>query len=338
MYQREAKVTLEFQNVIDAPPVPLNQLYGQSTSNDTITITSWRKQWIDQFEANHKKYGPFKDKSIGRFFNCYRHKPVIVAGSGPSLKVNAAELKNRDGIPLVSCLHNFHFLEDLGVEPDFYVTLDAGAVTIEEVSEGGTKTADEYWALTKNRTLLAFAGSHPDLLAKWQGPIYFFNCPVPDQEYVDTTKKIENFNTMVSTGGNVLGACYYISKAIFGSNPVAFIGADFSFSKERKFHAWDSKYDKDIGLCLKATDVFGNAVKTWQSYFNFKCWFDFMSIKVPGITINCTEGGIFGSYPEGNIASIRQMGLKEFLDMYNINHHVKAQCENPELESQTILF
>jgi hypothetical protein len=337
MYQRKAEMTLEFQNVIDAPPVDMNTLYGQSTSNDSITITSWRDIWIKQVQENHKKYGPFKDKGIGRFFNAYKHKPVIVAGSGPSLKVNAHELKNRDGIPLVSCLHNFHYFEDLGLEPDFYVTLDSGEVTIDEVSEGGTKTPEEYWAITKNRVLLAFIGTHPDLLAKWQGPVYFFNCPVPDKGYVDAVKALEPFYTMVSTGGNVLGASYYIAKAIFGAGTIAFIGADFSF-KENKFHAWDSKYDKNIGRVMKATDVFGNAVKTWQSYFNFKCWFDFMSLRVPQIIINCTEGGIFGAYAEGNIASVKQMGLKEFLDMQNINHHVKAQCEQPDVESDTILF
>jgi hypothetical protein len=260
-----------------------------------------------------------------------------VAGSGPSLQVNAHELKNRNGIPLVSCLHNFHYFEDLGLEPDFYVTLDSGDVTIEEVSEGGTKTPEEYWAITKDRVLLAFIGTHPGLLAKWQGPVYFFNCPVPSKEYVDAVDSLETFYTMVSTGGNVLGASYYIAKAIFGAGTIAFIGADFSF-KNNKFHAWDSKYDKNIGRVLKATDVFGNAVKTWQSYFNFKCWFDHMAELIPQQIINCTEGGIFGSYAEGNIASVKQMGLKQFLDMLNMNHHVEAQCKQPDVKTDVILF
>jgi hypothetical protein len=337
MYQRKAEVTLEFQNVIDVPPVDLKTLYGQATSNDSITIESWRQTWISQTQANHKKFGPFKERGIGRFYNAYKQLPVIVAGSGPSLAVNSHELKNRNGIPLVSCLHNFHFFEDLGVEPDFYVTLDSGPVTIEEVSEGGTKTPEEYWAMTKERVLLAFIGTHPDLLAKWQGPIYFFNCPVPDKAYVDAVKELETFSTMVSTGGNVLGACYYIAKAIFGAGTVAFIGADFSF-QNNKFHPWDSKYDSQMGRVIKAYDVFGNSVKTWQSYFNFKCWFDHRAMVVPQTIINCTEGGIFGSYAEGNISAVRQMGLKEFLDMQNINHHVEAQCKQPEVESDVILF
>lgn len=338
MYQRKSEILLEFQNVIDQPPVEPNNLYRQSCSNDTITIESWRPTWIGQVKENHKKFGPFKDKSLGRMFNYNKLKPAIVAGSGPSLKVNAEKLKERGDIPLISCLHNFHYFEDLGLDPEFYVTLDAGPVTIEEVSEGGTKTAEEYWALTKNRTLLAFVGTNPTLLEKWQGPIYFYTCPVPDKAFQDETKAVENFNTLVSTGGNVLGACYYIAKAIMGSNPIAFVGADFSFSYDKKFHAWDSKYDASLGQVMKVTDVFGNKRLTWASYYNFKCWFDFMSMKVPGITINCTEGGIFGAYTEGNIASVQQMGLEQFLKMYNLNDILRPQCESPDVEANTILF
>lgn len=324
--------------MIEAPPVSKDQLWKQSTSNDGITIESWRRPWIDQIKANHTKYGPFKEKSIGRLFNSYRHKPAIVAGAGPSLKVNAHLLKDRDGIPLISCLHNFHYLEDIGAAPDFYVTLDAGPVTIEEVSEGGSKTADEYWEVTKDRTLLAFIGTHPDLLSKWQGQVLFFNCPVPDDAYTKETEAIEKFHMQVSTGGNVLGACYYIAKAICGANPIGFVGADFCFSYEKKFHAWDSKYDAKLGHVMKATDIFGNKVLTWQSYWNFKCWFDYMAMRVPGITINCTEGGIFGAYPDGNIADVKQMSLEQFLEMYNLTRHIKDQCETPDADANAILF
>jgi hypothetical protein len=61
---------------------------------------------------------------------------------------------------------------------------------------------------------------------------------------------------------------------------------------------------------VRATDVFGHRVKTWQSYYNFKCWFESRACSVPGTYINATEGGILGSYPEGNIEQIKQMAFK----------------------------
>ncbi len=337
MYERKAEITLEFQNMIEHAPVPVKALYRQACSNDEVTVNSWRAQWISQTKTNYKKFGSWKEHSIGKLFELYKLKPCIVAGSGPSLKANAHELKNRRDIPLVSCLHNFHYFEDLDLAPEFYVTLDSGAVTIEEVTEGGTKDAEWYWERTRERKLVAFIGTHPDLLEKWRGEIYLFNCPVPDKAFEDAVAELERFPCLVSTGGNVLGASFYIARAIFGANPIAFIGADFSFSYHKKFHAWDSKYDANLGHVMKATDVFGNKVLTWQSYHNFKCWFDAMCSQVPGLFINCTEGGIFGAYPEGNISAVKQMGLKSFIDMYYAHDHVKDQMGNKDAEMK-ILF
>lgn len=335
---RKAEIILEYQNYIESPPVPKERLYGQACSSDSVTIDSWRDQWISQIKANHKRFGSFAEHGIGKLFGKAERQPVIIAGAGPSLKVNGSLLKDRKGIPLISCLHNFHFLEDNEAPADLYVTLDAGEVTIEEVSEGGKRTPEEYWALTKDRKLAAFIGTHPTLLEKWQGEIYFFNAPVPDQAYSTAISEVEQFNTYVSTGGNVLGACLYIAKGIYGGNPVAFVGADFAFGYDKKFHAWDSKYDKNLGYVLKACDVYGNKVLTWQSYHNFKSWFDYIALQVPGLYINCTEGGTFGAYPEGNLMAIRQMELGSFLGMYRMHEELRNQCENPKTEERKLLF
>jgi hypothetical protein len=335
---RNIDIDLEFQNQISGPPVSPKQLHNQACSNDEVTVNHWRDIWISQTKENHKNFGPFAARSAGKFHNLFYQKPCIVAGAGPSLKNNVDQLKDRKGMALISCLHNYHFLEDRGIEPDFYVTLDAGPVTIEEVAEGGTKTPEEYWASTKNKKLLAFIGSHPELLKKWQGEIYFFNAPMPDKACVDALDAVERFNLWVSSGGNVLGACFYIAKAIMGANPVVFVGADFSFSYNNRFHPFDSKYDKNVGAVSYATDVYGIRVKTWQSYMNFKCWFEAKVCSVPGIYINATEGGIFGSYPDGNIQQIKQMTLSEVIRMYSLSEDMRAQCEATDNNERMILF
>lgn len=337
---KKAEVILEYQNLIDQPPASPQQLYSQACSNDDTTVQSWRPTWISQTIENKKHFGSFKSHAIGEIFGLYQHRPVIIVGSGPSLKGNAHKLKDRGSIPVVSCLHNFHYLEDLGVAPEYYVSLDAGPVTIDEVSEGGTKTSEEYWELTKQRTLLCYIGSHPDLLKKWRGKVLFFNCPMP-QAGADVAKEIdaiEPFHQYVSSGGNVLGACLYIAKGYLGAHSIIFTGADFCFSYEHKFHAWDSKYDQNIGHCVPLTDVYGIRRKTWQSYANFKSWFDFISTRVPGEWINASEGGCLGSYPQGNIASFKYMDLEEVFKMYNMNSHIKCSIENPEKDSKIILF
>ena len=148
-----------------------------------------------------------------------------------------------------------------------------------------------------------------------------------------------NFSLFFNTGGNALGGCYYMARAILGACPVAFVGADFSFSEKNKFHAWDSPYDKMFSGLLPVTNIFGNRVFTWQSYYNFSKWFEYMAIGGkggnPSLFYNCTEGGILGAYPQGNVRQIIQMPLSQFI--YCFTQH-KTMMKISNENSQTLLF
>lgn len=341
-----AKVLLEYQPVIWQPPVAPKQLYANACSNDEQTIGHWRETWISNIKANKLKFGSFKDYSVGKLFGTEKFSPTVIAGSGPSLKRNAHLLKERNGLPLISCLHNFHYFEDLDLAPDYYCTLDAGEVTIEEVTEGGTKREEEYWARTKERNLIAYIGTSPKLLEKWQGNIYFFNAPTPDQGLTKEIDAIEKFNLYFSNGGNVLGACLYLAKAILGCSTTIYVGADFSFGypeieetkAQFRFHSWKSKYDAKMGKTQRVTDVFGNKVHTWPSYYNFKHFFDWVSLNVPGYYINATEGGCLGAYDSGNLFSFKYMDLKDAIKFFSLSNELKEACENPEVDLKKILY
>lgn len=336
---RTAEIPLEYQPLIPGPPVEPKQLMKTACSSDGVTVSSWSKTWLKQVRRNKELVGgDFAEKGIGRFIGQYRNQSCIIAGSGPSLKINGAQLKDRGAVPLISCLHNFHFFEDLGVKPEFYISLDAGEVVLEEVSEGGKLSADEYWERTKDHTLLAYVGSHPDLIQKWKGQIYFFNASLPPGDLKKEIDELAGLYTYLGSGGNVLGACLYFAKAILGCFTVGFVGADLSFSYDKKFHGWDSKYDATLGHTLRVTDIYGVKRHTWQSYFNFKCWFEYVACTAPGFYVNCTEGGILGAYDQGNIAQFRYMDLKEFFDMINAHEHMRPQCENPRQNHQIMLF
>lgn len=334
------KVKLEYLNTIDTPPQSPQDLHRQAATNDDPTIDSWRETWIKNYKDNHTKFGPFRDSAIGKLFGELRLKPCIVAGSGPSLANNIETLKLKGDIPLISCLHNFHYFEDHGVGVNYYVSLDAGPITIEELSEGGKNTHEFYLEKSKDKTLLAFCGSDPGLISSWKGKVYWFNCPIPDSRVRAAHNEVERFENFISNGGNVLGAALYIAKAYMGANPIVFVGADFSFSGAshallsgiglNKFHAWESKYDGKLGQAMRAIDCFGNKVYTWASYFNFKCWFDSVCIRCPGEFINCSEGGTLGVYQEGLIRHIKHKSLKEFIDGVSLFETMKFQAENPQ--------
>lgn len=329
---KQANITLELQPYIQAPPQTLQSMYGAACSSDGQTVQAWRGKWIANITQNLKNHGPFASKGIGNLFQQWLGASCIVAGSGPSLALNIGKLKNRPKhMKLISCLHNFHAMEDNGAEVDYYVSLDAGPITIHEVSEGGARTPDEYWELTASRTLIAFIGSDPELLTRWRGKIFFFNAPVPDEGYMAEVAAIDPFHQYVSNGGNVLGASLYIAKGWLGAVTTIFVGADFAFSNRDKvkFHYWDSQYDASIGHTIRVVDIFGNTVKTWPSYHNFKLWFDYVSQVCPGIYINATEGGTFGSYREGNIMSVIQMDLDKVFEMHGISDKLRYRVDEP---------
>jgi hypothetical protein len=286
---------------------------------------------VQMTKDNHKLRGPFGKSHVGELFESMLGEPCVVVGAGPSLKKNVGELaKISKLVNVISCLHNFHFLEDNGVDVDYYVTLDAGDITVKEVSEGGTRSEEEYWELTKNKTLISYIGSNSKLTEKWRGKILWFNCPISDDVMDRVCNEVEVLNTPVSTGGNVLGASFYVAKAICAANPIIFVGADFGFSYDKKFHGWNSSYDaQGVGQGTKVTDIFGNRIWTWQSYYNFKLWMDRSCSIVPGNYYNATEGGCLGAYPEGNIACITQMALKDLVNMYSSCEVLREMYANP---------
>jgi len=350
---------LQLQKTIDSLPYSPNELFGESTKNDDITIKSWKPQWIGQSEINSKSFN-FNDLTCMSEYCKESYKPVIIAGSGPSLKKNAYKLKQhrvlktdgsgyelgggRKDIKIVSCLHNFGYLEDNNImtKDDYYLTLDAGTITLPEVSEGGTKTEEEYWEISKDRTLIAVINTNPELLKKWRGRILFYMVPSTNElmdeykKYLDVTK-VPGF----SVGGNALGACLYFAKAILGAGPIIMVGADFSFGYDHKFHSWDSHYDQQFSGLKDCVDIFGNRVFTWPSYFGFKCWFDFMAMggtgRNPHIFINATEGGILGAYPEGNIKQILQIDLYNALRIFTMHDKMGDLVANANIRPM-ILF
>jgi hypothetical protein len=327
--KRTIEMDLEYLNTVDVAPATPQELHKQAASNDDPTVEAWRETWIKNQKTNQDKFGPFHENGIGKIFGEFHLNPCIIVGSGPSLANNIEDLKEAKEIPIISCLHNFHYLVDNGIDVNYYVTLDAGKITIPEISEGGKRGHDYYLEKTKDYTLCAFVGTDPELIESWQGEILWFNCPIPDEKTKQAFDSVEVFHNFMTNGGNVLGACLYLAKAYCGANPIAYVGADFAFGYDKNFHPWKSKYDGKLGRAIRTIDCWGNKVLTWQSYLNFKKWHDSIALRVPGEFINCSEGGTYGVYPEGLIKHIRHKPLSEFIKGYKLYETMKYQAENP---------
>jgi hypothetical protein len=342
---KRVPMILTFQGTIDAPPISPAQMMQQASGNDNVTVNHWREIWLKHIKRNketHDIVGDSAQTMAGKF----AYNPVIIAGSGPSLKKNAHLLKDKpDKIGLVSCLHNYAYFTDLGLHVDGgYINLDAGDITIPEMSQGGLRDEQYYWDSTQDATLVAGLVSKPELIDRWKGPIKWFSSPVPDMKYMEEERKLlGDFCLYYNVGGNALGASYYHARAILGGMPLAFIGADFAFDYCHKFHSWDSPYDAQFQGVIPCTDIFGNRVYTWPSYHNFCLWLTYQAYGGTGMNpvqmINCTEGGIFGAFPQGNVSVIKQLALIDFLEMYRHHELLPKLLGDPDmLKKSTLLF
>lgn len=317
-------IDLLYQPSIDAPPPQLGDLYEHACSGDGVTVDAWKEIWIKNMKANKEHFGSFASKTIGKLYKSNAQKPAIVIGSGPSLKDSIVALKEnaeaKSKVLTISCLHNFGYFEDEGFHADYYLSLDSGPIVMKDVSEGRKLPAEEYWAKTKGKTLLAYVASDPELFKLWQGDVYLFNCLIPDLETKEALNAIEKFSHYVSCGGNALGGCMYVAKAIMGSDAIHYVGADFCFDYDNTFHSYSTHYDQP-GAYVVHPDCFGVPRKSWRSYMNFKFFFDHIAMTIPGRWINCS-GGVLGAYPSGNLKHFEYRSLENAMDMYRMNERV----------------
>ena len=318
---RTITLDLQYQPFIDGPPPSAGNIYQRACEGDESTLKQWRDIWISNYKKNKERFGNLSDYSIGKLYGngLPPYSPSIVCGSGPSLKHSIEALKEnakmKNPLLVVSCLHNFGYFEDEGIHADFYLTLDAGEIVIEDIYEGRNKK--DYWEATKGKKLIAYACSPPRLFEQWQGEVYLFNCLMPDLKFRNDLNEIERFPHYLSTGGNALSACLYFAKIVLRSDVIHFVGTDFCFDFDgRTFHSYASHYDTPGNFVLWP-NVYGMLVKTWPSYLAFKFFLDHVACTVPGRYVNCSEG-LVGAYREGNIRQFTYMPLHAALIPYQM--------------------
>lgn len=335
---REIKIDLQYQNAIPGPPPAQGDLHQNACRGDNATIAHWREAWLKNCQANKERFKSFAEHSVGKLHGLNRNKPAIICGSGPSLKHSIEALKENAEMehPLlnVSCLHNFGYFEDNGFHADFYLSLDAGEIVLKDVFESRDKSPEHYWEQTKGKKLLASVLSPPKLFDLWQGEIYLFHTIIPEPTLHAELQAIESFRHYFSCGGNALGACFYAAKCLMSSDLIHFVGADFCFDYDDKFHSYATAYDKPGGYVMM-TDVFGMPRKSWPSYLNFKFFFDWVACNIPGRYVNCSEG-LLGAYKEGNIQQFQYMSLKDALLPYKAAEKVYLERRDPQNPSNLI--
>ena len=284
-------------------------------SNENIVDKIWGKIWPRNLKANVKKVGDLDKYGVGYLEGTNVGKTAYLVGAGPSLKYNVNEIP-KDG-KIFTSGHSVKYLLKNGVKPDYVGIVDAYDRQAEWCDIG-----DE----SKDITLLMDINCTPKMFKVWKGPIVFFRTVANSKSGLsEELWKISDMSHMVGCGGNVMSAMMTCAM-MMGSKRIIFIGHDYCSGISDGIGVTYADGSRDTGRWVRMpkekkfddtfidVDIQGKGVMTLGRMWGYKFWTELMAqryVKEGFSFINATEGGILGSYFEGNLNYISQQRLAE---------------------------
>ncbi len=305
--------------------------------NDINIINSNSDRWLENVRANRRHFVKKQAEISGMV--------AFIIGAGPSLEKNVEQLKripkNSRG-KIIACDVALPFLYENNIIPDICFSLDSKDIIWDMIN---SKTVD-----TSEIILVCGIMASPLMTDGWKGPKYFYlqkgtgyASKIANDLYMTSiiykaknniTKNdnigIENLDILFSgivpsiiTGGNVSSAAYSWSNSVFNAYKIIFVGSDFSWENDEKYYM--DGYHKEQGESQINTnetnrykDINGNDVYTNNTLLLFKKWHEEYASVFPNISVNATEGGIFGVEADGKKISnsIKFMTLENSINKY----------------------
>ncbi len=314
-----------------------NRIYNAHLTNQVgiHTDIESRIMWIDNYFDNIRHLSKYPPLDVLR--DRLKGVPLVVAGAGPSLKKNAALLKEFKGkAVIIAAITAYKPLLNYGVVPDFIIASEKV-----DLPEYFTYGEDD-----KNTRLIAAEVSHPNMFSREvKDKFVFFN---PYMCLSSEHAGLWGSSYMLSSGGSVTTAALDVG-VMLGCDPIVFIGQDLSFGENEThapggvYVAQDIKIDRDTGtvtveedyvtLKEKARSRFnlqwlkgldGKPVPSKFDWVTFHQWFEsYVGILKqkgnPVKVINATEGG---AYIEGmehtTLRDVLERHVREEIDLEGI--------------------
>ena len=285
--------------------------YEEDTKHSNVGL-SWGPRWIKNLKANVKKVGDLGRFGIMHLENRWAGKTAYLVGAGPSLKNNVNDIP-KDG-KIITNVHAVKFLIENGIKPDYVGVIDAYDRQAKWCDIGNE---------SKGISLLMDINCSPEIFKTWKGPIIFFRTiGKGDTGLAKDLWDLSDMDHLIRSGGNVMTAMLYAAR-IMGMKKFVFIGHDyanvgFDFGVDYANGQRDTgktsrgpKKDKFMDS-MWGVDIQGLGVITLMRMWIYKFWTEsFATGQKDCEFLNCTEGGILGSYPQGNLSFIKQCRLQE---------------------------
>ena len=256
------------------------------------TIAYRQKQWVDNFTdnvANRVKGG----YGVISLLNTLKYIPCIIVGSGPTLDANIHLLKDlQNKACIISCDSSTKALLDHGVHPHLILSTD---------SKGAVKEFFRGMDL-KNFNFILDTFCHPEtaqLLIDEGAKIYWYNTlPVESCSFSEVLNQWTGYLGNLGTGGCVATTIWSFAVQHLGCDPTILVGlTEAYYDKTHQYAACVEKHNKSHidaygSEPMQVKDIYDRDCYTQPGFDSFRAWFEDAFLWVPGIFINCSEGGI----------------------------------------------
>jgi hypothetical protein len=288
--------------------------------------------WENNVKENVKRFLPKHGWINDGYAGIGRYKAIIAVGSGPSLSKNKDYLKTvsladgtrdyeKQDFIVMSSNHQLKGCFDAGIIPHFAMVADGSPNLAKQLDVGSAG---------RHTILLANIITHPDVVAKWKGPVKFV-CPKSDKIMgivSDVMGEEIDSNRCVTAGGNILNLSFTVGLGLFRASVWMCVGNDLSYppatdlKDRRKGFYEDGDYSTNIkskrdeaihefewaGFTLPKSTIWtpknninwkGEWLWTAPTLFYYKSWLETNSMILwesgsQFHVYNCTEGGILG--------------------------------------------
>ena len=223
------------------------------------------------------------DPDVGRLFGSFKDVPLVLVSAGPSLDRNLGQLRHRQDRCFVLAV-------DTALRPLLAAGIMPHAVITEDPSELNAQHI--VGALPESVFLIAEQAVHPSALQAAARRFSFGLGLFPDSlfsKFGFGKSSLEAWGSVATTALDL--ACR------MGSNPILFVGQDFSYSWFRDYasntiYHGNTFYVEKSGTA-RADDIFGNSAYTTPNMIAYRDYFVRRMKQAPDVRfINATEGGI----------------------------------------------
>jgi hypothetical protein len=286
-------------------PGPEHDQIAEEINRNTIELRL--KGWVDNFKDNlpniNGGYG------ISSLISSLDSVPVIIIGSGPTLDKNIEQLQGLENKAMLICAASaLAALQIAGIRPHFALMSDSWS--------GNTRSLDGVNIPEYNFVLDTFV--HPEIVERLKPAkrIYWYNSPaISGCEFTGILSQWTGAIGNMASGGCGATACWSFATTICGCNPDILVGLPEAYYDSEK-HYSDAVmathavtiYDTTVEQVM---DNYGNPCYTNKAYKSFKLWFEDAFLRIPGVHINCSEGGIIR---EGCLVMSLEECKKRFLN------------------------